>query len=277
MSEHSGQPWESFASLAQLPDDQIDLARAALLIASTEYPGLDVDHQLGVLDALAAGAAYRLGGDREPMSSVNALSEYLFDEVGFRGNEEDYYDPKNSFLNEVLDRRLGIPITLSLVCIEVGKRVGIPLVGVGLPGHFIVMHRDEQDLFIDPFYRGIMLSQEECAERIKQIAGANTPWDSRYLEPVSTREFISRLLRNLKAMYLHSQDRGRAVEMMNGLLALNPLDAPERRDRGLVLYQLRRNQEALEDLQFYLDHAPNREGTQGIHRLVSQLRNLLGS
>ena len=115
--------------------DQIELAQLALLIAATEYPDLDVTEELRTLDSLAAGASRRLGQEQDPLALANSLSEYLFDEVGFCGNREDYYDPRNSFLNEVLSRRLGVPITLSLVYIEVGKRLGIPVVGVGMPGH----------------------------------------------------------------------------------------------------------------------------------------------
>ena len=160
--------WEQFVELARCHDDEIDLAAAAFLIAATEYPQLDIAHELGVLDSLSAGAAKRFSEEPEPLYCLNTLSEYLFDEVGFRGNPDDYYDPRNSFLNEVLSRRLGIPITLSLVCIEVGKRLDIPLLGVGMPGHFLLRHRDDESLFIDPFHGGILLSEEECAQRMKQ-------------------------------------------------------------------------------------------------------------
>ena len=146
--------WEQFVSIADSGGDEMDLATTALLIAATEYPQLDIAHELDVLDSLAAGASHRLGQQRDPIFSINTLSEYLFDEVGFRGSDDDYYDPRNSFLNEVLSRRIGIPISLSLVYLEMGKRLGIPLVGVGMPGHFLLRHRDEEDLFIDPILSG---------------------------------------------------------------------------------------------------------------------------
>src|SRR5919106_4130834 len=122
--------WKEFIRIAASPDDEIDLARAALLIAATEYPELDIERQLGLLDSLASAASRRFGEERDPFFCINTLNEYLFDEVGFRGNQEDYYDPRNSFLNEVLSRRTGIPITLSLLYIELGQRIGLELAGL---------------------------------------------------------------------------------------------------------------------------------------------------
>ena len=201
--------------------DEIDLAQMALLIAAAEYPDLDVKEELRALDSLAAAASRSLGQEEDPLARANALSEYLFDEVGFRGNREDYYDPRNSFLNEVLSRRLGIPITLSLVYIEVGKRLGVPLVGVGMPGHFMVrISSGQEDLVIDPFHRGILLSEKECAQRLQEVAGAAVPWDRSYLAPVSNRELIERVLLNLRGIYMRRHDQPRAVRATEWLLTL---------------------------------------------------------
>jgi regulator of sirC expression with transglutaminase-like and TPR domain len=268
--------WEQFVEVAGLPDQDVDLARAALLIAATEYPNLDIDRELGILDSLSAGASKQLGEDRSPLFCINTLSVYLFDLVGFRGNLDDYDDPRNSFLNDVLRRRLGIPITLSLVFVEVGKRLGVPLVGVGMPGHFLLKHRDEEHLFIDPFYRGVLLSEEECAQRLRQVTQADVPWDARFLRPVSNRDFIARMLRNLKGIYLRHEDHNRALSMIDRLIALQPQVGLERRDRGLVHYQLRQYEQALEDLQIYLDSAASNVDTEAIEELVSRLRDLLG-
>ena len=267
--------WQQFVLLADLPDEEIDLAEAAFLIAATEYPGLDIKNQLAILDSLSGGARRRLTDENNPLSCINNLSEYLFDEVGFRGNVDDYYDPRNSFLNEVLSRHLGIPITLSLVCLEVGKRLGIPLVAVGLPGHFLLRHLDEQDLFIDPFYRGILLSEEECAQRLRQVTQANVAWDSRYLAPVSNRDFIVRILRNLKGIYLSREDHRRAVDIIDMLLVLRPNAADEWRDRGLARYQLGRYVEALDDLRKYTDAAPPGPDAEGVQRLIGRIQDLL--
>jgi regulator of sirC expression with transglutaminase-like and TPR domain len=269
--------WEQFVELVQSPDDQIDLAAAALLIAATEYPQLDVSDQLRVLDSLSAGASKRFSEEREPLYCLNTLSEYLFDEIGFRGNPEEYYDPRNSFLNEVLSRRLGIPITLSLVFIEVGKRLGIPFLGVGMPGHFLVRHRDDEGLFIDPFHRGVLLSEEECAERMREVTQANIAWDSRLLAPLSNREYVARMLRNLKGIYWQNRDSRRALAMIDRLVALYPESGRERRDRGLVHFQLGQHRQALGDLEFYLDSAPPNSDAEDVQRLVGRLKELLGS
>ena len=269
--------WEQFVRMAGLPDDEIDLARAGFLIAAMEFPGLDLDHQFGQLDSLAAGVAGRLDTSRDPLFCVNTLSEYLFDELGFQGNLDDYYDPQNSFLNEVLRRRLGIPITLSLVCIEVGKRLDIPLLGVSMPGHFLLRHQQEEDLFIDPFNKGILLSEEECAQRLQQVTQANIPWDSRYLAPVSNRDFVARILRNLKNIYLEREDHNRAIMTIDRLILLQPEATQERRDRGIVRYNLGHHEEALEDLTDYLDSDPEGGGVGDVEQLVRHLRDMLGN
>lgn len=197
-------PVEAFARVVAVPDADIDLARAAFLIAATRYPDLDVDGQLRLLDGLATAGRSLLSEETGPLFSCNVLSQYLFDEVGFRGNHDDYYDPKNSYLNDVLARRLGIPITLSLLYIEVGRRLGIPLVGVGMPGHFLVHHRDVEDLFIDPFFGGILLSEDECAERLEEITGMQLRRE--HLAPVTNRAFLTRMLRNLQGIYRQQKD-----------------------------------------------------------------------
>ena len=275
MSPQDG--WEQFVRMAGLPDGEIDLARAGFLISAMEYPGLDRDHQLGLLDTLSSGVAGRLDASSDPLFRVNTLSEYLFDEMGFQGNLDDYYDPRNSFLNEVLSRRLGIPITLSLVCIEVGKRLDIPLLGVSMPGHFLLRHQEEEDLFIDPFNKGILLSEAECAQRLQEVTQANVPWDSRYLASVSNRDFVARILRNLKNIYMQRQDHDRAIMTIDRLIVLQPEASQERRDRGIVRYNSGRNEEALEDLTHYLDTDPVGGDVEAVEQLVRHLRDLLGT
>ena len=269
--------WEQFVRMAGLPDDEIDLARAGFLVAAMEYPGLDLDHQVGLLDSLSAGVSGRLDAKRDPLFCVNTLSEYLFDDVGFQGNLDDYYDPRNSFLNEVLRRRLGIPITLSLVCMEVGKRLDIPLLGVSMPGHFLLKHQQEEGLFIDPFYKGILLSEEECAQRLQQVTQANVPWDSSFLAPVSNRDLIARILRNLKNIYLERQDHNRAIMTIDRLIILLPEATQERRDRGIARYNLGHHEEALEDLTGYLDSDPESRDAEDVEQLIRHLRDSLGT
>ena len=262
---------EQFDQLGGMPEDDIDLAWAALLIAASEYPELDVIAQMEVLDSLAAGAAKGMGDDGDPLSSVNNLSAYLFDEVGFHGNDSEYYDPRNSYLNEVLARRMGIPITLSLVCIEVGKRLGVPLEGVGMPGHFLLRHRDEPGIYIDPFHRGILLSEEECAQLLRDATRTAVPWDQSYLTTVSYRELIARILRNLKGIYLNQHDHQRALGIAGLAVSLQPNIIGERRDRGLIHYQLGNHQAALEDLRIYLAASPPGADTSDVQRLVDRI------
>lgn len=265
-----------FSRLAASPDDEIDVALGALLIAAANYPELDIPSQMAHLDALAAGASVRLGDVREPLASVNALSEYLFDEVGFQGSREDYYDPRNSFLNEVLDRRLGIPITLSLVYIEVGKRLGVPLLGIGMPGHFLVRHRDVDELFVDTFNGGILISADECAERLREGQGGNVRLGPEDLAPVGNREFVARILRNLKAIYLDREDHDRALTIVDWLITLQPDAKHEVRDRGLVHLRLGDYQRALDDLEGYAEGHAVGPDAASVRELVRRLRRDLG-
>jgi regulator of sirC expression with transglutaminase-like and TPR domain len=266
--------WARFLTVARLPDDEIDLARDTLALATVEYPGLDASQELAALDSMASVVRRRLGGGPEPLAAANTLSEYLFDELGFGGNREDYYDPRNSYLNEVLRRRVGIPITLSLLYIEVGKRAGLPFVGVGMPGHFLVRHRDVTDLFVDPFHGGILLSKTECRERLRQVTGPDAPWDDGYLAPVGNRDYLARMVRNLKGAYARTSDFERALRMTEWLMAFDPSAAAEVRDRGLMLYRLGRPGDALHDLRSYLDRAPGARDAGPVRRLVAHLENL---
>ena len=268
---------QEFRRLAHLPDAEIELARAALLIALVQYPQLDITEQLGLLDSLAAAASRRIGEDLDPISKVNRLSEYLFDEVGFHGNQEDYYDPRNSFLNDVLARRTGIPIALSLVCIEVGRRLDIPLLAIGMPGHLLLRHRDVTGWYIDPFYGGILLSAQESEQRLQDIAQGTVPWDPQYLTAISHREFVARMLRNLKAIYFNRRDYPKSLAILDLLVIIQPQAKQEVRDRGVVHYRLRHFQEALEDLQSYLAATAPAEDTASVERLMEQVRRAMGT
>ena len=265
-----------FIDLAESPDDEMGLADAAFLIAASEYPDLDIPRELAVLDSLSAAALTRFGGERDPLYCVNTLSDYLFVELGFEGNQDDYYDPRNSFLNEVLSRRLGIPISLCLVFLEVSKRLDIPMMALGMPGHLLLKHRDTEDLFVDPYNRGVLLTEEECAQRMRSVTQADIAWDSSYLSPINNREYIARMLRNLKAVYLERQDYNRALPMINRLVALYPGDPRERRDRGVVLYSLGDHTSAIDDLEFYLSNSPGATNEE-IERLIGRLKGHEGN
>jgi regulator of sirC expression with transglutaminase-like and TPR domain len=184
--------------LALVASDDVRLDEGAMLIAAHAYPGLDVEAELGRLDAMAASCPPGLDG----------LRSYLFDSLGFRGNTEDYGDPRNSFLNDVLSRRMGIPITLSVVAIEVGRRVGVPLAGVGLPGHFVVRHEAVPPLVLDAFDGGRPLSMEDCAALVKRVYGDRVPFEPSLLAPVDNRMILARMLNNLRQVF---QGRGDAA------------------------------------------------------------------
>ena len=272
---HLAEIWNQFDSIVRSSEEEIDLARTALLIAATEYPKLNIERELYRIGLLADGVAHRMYDDTSPLYHLNMLSEYLFDELGFRGNFEDYYDPKNSFLNDVLERRLGIPITLSLLYIEVGRRLGIPVQGVGMPGQFLVKHADVDDLYVDPYQNGVLLTVAECEAKFKQVTRGDVAWDARYLNPVGSREFVSRMLRNLKSIYLQRRDYERVLFTIDGLLSIHP-DAPdERRDRGVVNYRLGNHEEALQDLKTYVTNAAKPVDAGTVHRLIDQIQDIL--
>ncbi|MYC07428.1 MAG: tetratricopeptide repeat protein [Chloroflexi bacterium] len=266
--------WTQFDRIVGEPDEEIDLGRAALLIAATEYPRLNLDRELFKLDGIAEGVAGRMDDDA-PLYQLNTLSEYLFDELKFAGNHTNYHDPRNSFLNDVIERRLGIPITLSLLYLEVGKRLGVPLLGIGMPGHFIVRHRDEFDVFVDPFHGGILLSEDECAERLKQVTQGSLAWSPEFLEPVSSREFIARMLRNLKVVSLQRRNYERVLATIDRVIALQPEAAVEFRDRGVVNYRLGNYEDALEDLGAYVASGEGVSDGATVMRLIDQIRDMI--
>jgi len=263
--------WDQYVGSQDVPNENIELARTALVIAKTEYPNLALEYQLSRLNALARGVWRRLHDEPDPLAALNTLSQYLFDDIGFKGNQDDYYDPRNSYLNDVMARRLGIPITLALVYIEVGQRAGMQLAGVGMPGHFLVAHPDVPDLYVDPFHGGTLLSTDECRARFHAITSAETPWDPRYLAPVSQRGLIARLMRNLKQIHLNERKKDRALVIQSLLTKLLPENAEDHRDRGLLLYDLADYAGALAELRAYLRLAPMAKDRNFISDLSKRL------
>ena len=192
--------------LIQQPEERIDLAEAALLIAAGEYPDLDRGKYIRRLDTMAETVRQRIGSTADPRQIIAEINLYLFQEEGFSGNSEDYYDPRNSFLNEVLERKTGIPITLSTVYLEIAWRLKFPLFGVGMPGHFLVKHPHCKTL-IDPFAKGRILTEEDCWEQMKQLLGKSVPVHKSYLEGVSKRHIVTRMLNNLRVARLFTRSR----------------------------------------------------------------------
>jgi regulator of sirC expression with transglutaminase-like and TPR domain len=252
--------------------EDIPLDRAALAIAEEEYPGLGAEAYLRTLDELAERVRARLGGRASAAETLRAVRETLFDEAGFRGNEAHYYDPRNSYLNEVLDRRLGIPISLSVLFLSVARRVGLELEGVRLPGHFLVKHvSGGRELFIDPYRGGEILTAEECAERFRALTQGKGSWEPRFLEAATPRQILARMLHNLKRIYGETGDDVRTLWVIDRLLMLSPGDPEERRDRGLVSARLGGSAAALEDLRAYLAACPGAADAAEVRELAQAL------
>lgn len=250
----------------------IPLDRAALAIAEEEYPGLPAEAYLRSIDELAVRARLRIAGRRGAADALRALRETLFDEAGFRGNDEDYYDPRNSFLNEVLDRRLGIPISLSVLFLSVAKRVDLRVQGVRFPGHFLVKHEaGGRELFIDPYRGGEILTAEECAERYRASTHGKGSFDPRFLDAATPRQILARMLHNLKRIYGEQGDDLRTLWVIDRLLLLSPGDPEERRDRGLVSARLGGTAAALADLRAYLAAAPGAADAAEVRELAAVL------
>lgn len=248
---------QAFLELAQRHITVADLPRAALLFASEVTPGLEVEAFLERLNALSRAFVTRQGyRDDSLRGRLEALNDVLFEHEGFRGCTKDYDDPRNSLLDQVLERRTGIPITLSLIFLTVARGGGLEVDGVGLPGHFIVVARREgQEALVDPFHRGQVLSVADCRRRVETVLGRHAGWRDEWLKPSPPRLILVRMLNNLKRVYLRATDFRNALWVEDLLLALIPDEAVEYRDRGRVNAQLRRYGDARRDLGEYLERA----------------------
>jgi regulator of sirC expression with transglutaminase-like and TPR domain len=264
----------AFTRAALDPDP--DLALPALMIARVEYPCLDAGPYVDRLDAIGREARLRvdaaalLSGDAPPRTDpddyarVTALNEYLFDELRFVGNSVTYDDPRNSFLNEVLDRRTGIPITLALLYMEVARRSGLQLEGVNFPGHFLLRCPTRRglpqtdDLIIDAFHGGALLSEDACRERLRRHAGEESGVESPLLAHATKPQILARMLLNLKRLYVRMHSFPQALDVTELLRAVDPSSINELRDRGLIAYHLNDYSSALRDLQAYLQFTGSR-------------------
>lgn len=254
--------------------EEVRLAEGALLIAADEYRGLDVAHYLGEIDEMGERLRKRLRPDIGTRDALLALNHYLFEELGFRGNGDDYYDPRNSFLNDVIDRRLGIPITLSVIYIEVGRRIGLPLHGVSFPAHFLVKCtlRDGA-IVLDPYAGGISLGIEDLQERLKPIAQAELPSElvTTMLASTAPADVFVRILRNLRGIYLTKSDRVKALSTCDRIIALKPQDVDEYRERGRLYDELECFRAALADFTQYLRLSPDAPDRAEVTARISQL------
>ncbi len=266
-------PRERLAELARAPDHAIDLAEAALLIAAEAYPDLDVPAYIHQLDALAGEARCAITTAGGGAQAVAQLNHFLFAEKRFVGNQKDYYDRRNSFLNEVLDRRTGIPLTLTLVYMEVARRVGLRVEGVSFPGHFLAKYVGDDEIIIDAFF-GRVLTEEQCEERLQAVLGPGAVFEPRYLEAAGPKDILVRMLRNLKHIYLNAAEYEQALACCDRVLLLSPDLPHELRDRGLVYQQLECYGAAVSDLERFLRLAPSDDSADTIREELVKLRKL---
>jgi regulator of sirC expression with transglutaminase-like and TPR domain len=257
--------------LARDPAAPLDLAELAFSLARDEYPDLDVEAGLAELDAMAHEAKAYLRGGLD--SRVEGLCRYLFHEMGFRGNIQDYYDARNSYLNEVLERRTGIPISLSAVAMAVGSRAGLMVAGVGLPGHFVVkVTLAGQEVLFDPFHGGRRLSVSDCEHLVYQVTGQPFQASPAHLRAVPLGHILTRMLTNLKAFYLHDADFRRAGRVIQRLRQLDPSDLRQGRDLGVCLFREGQYGQAIDHLAAYLQAFPAAEDAATIQKILQQAR-----
>jgi regulator of sirC expression with transglutaminase-like and TPR domain len=242
-----------FIEIVSRNEEGVNLAEAALLIAAEEYPRLDIARYLEKLENFGARARERAANLTTAPELITALNVTLFTELGFQGNRENYYDPRNSFLNEVIDRRTGIPITLSVVYIEVARQIGFTVEGVGLPGHFVAGHfTPSTEYFIDVFNDGRLLSENACADLVAGMSQGKVKFESAHLDPVTKKQILTRMLSNLLAIYSASQDYRRAVAAIERILLIMPNSLSHIREYGLLLAQAGSTNQAIEQLERYL-------------------------
>ncbi|MBI3526437.1 MAG: tetratricopeptide repeat protein [Betaproteobacteria bacterium] len=266
---------ERLRQIVSGPDEDISLAEAALLIAGHGYPDLNVAAYLSRIEELTYVLRLRINEDDSFPERISALNQFLFGDLGFAPNSGDYYDPRNSFLNEVLERRTGIPITLCVIYMELGRKIGLPLQGVSFPGHFLVKCAvPDGAVVLDPYSGGISLGLVDLQKRLREVRGGEVSRAivAELLVSASNKEIIVRLLRNLKAIYLRGHNLDRALPIVNWIIATMPEQTPELRDRGMLYQELECSRAALADFEEYLKRSPSCEDADDIRRRIIELR-----
>lgn len=266
----------AFSDLVRTPEPEVDLARASLEIARLEHPELIPEHHLKRLDELARTSGTAAIAD--PLNALHRLREFLFEEEGFAGNPKDYYDPRNSCLNDVLERKLGIPITLSVVMIEVGRRVGLPILGVGLPGHFVVRADvADEPVLLDPYDAGAVLTPERATELVTRALGRRVKLGEQHFAPASRRQILTRMLMNLRSVYSRREEWGKALAVLDRLLVLHEESAVYHRDRGTVLVKLGEFHRGVADWERYLRRCPAAEDSENVREQLRRVRRRLAA
>ena len=266
---------ERLRQIVSGPDEDISLAEAALLIAGHGYPDLNVNAYLSRIEELAYRLRLILDVGDSVSERISALNQFLFGDLGFAPNSDDYYDPRNSFLNEVLERRTGIPITLCVIYLELGRKIGLPLQGVSFPGHFLVKCAvPEGAVVLDPYSGGISLGLQDLQKRLREVRGGEVSRAivAELLVSASNKEIIVRLLRNLKAIYLREHKLDRALPIVDWIIATMPEQTPELRDRGMIYQELECSRAALADFEEYLKRLPDCDDAEDIRTRIVELR-----
>ena len=257
-------------------EPQFDLARAALLVAAESDPALDVDAEMARLEQWAGELNRRIDPAWNNLQRLARLRTFMYEDLGFKGDVRGYYSPANSLLHSVMSRRLGIPLTLSIVFMEIGWRIGVPFEGVGFPGHFLVRLTGEPgDLLLDPYDHGASVHEEDCRRMIQLTTGGTVPYDPSMIRSLGKRDMIARLLFNLKVACLKTNDDPGALSAVERLLLLHPNDPPELRDRGLLLYRMDRYRDARSSLEAYLRARTDALDREVIERHLSALDMML--
>lgn len=264
---------DDFAALARSDDGDLELGRGALLVAKTETPGLDVDALVRMFDQYASRAADAKGADAT--RAVGIVNRVLYDEERYRGAEVDYYDTDNMLLDRVMARKQGIPISLATIYLETGWRVGLPLVGVAMPGHFLVKFAAaDGELLVDVFRRGRVVTRRECELIVRGIYGGAVELVDAHLNAVSKRQILTRILYNLKAADVRAERRGCALRWTEMALLLNPWSVDDVRDRGLLKFTLDDFAGAADDLARYLEMVPKAADAAAVERRLAMARRL---
>lgn len=262
--------------MLERPDAEIDLARAALLIAAETDPSLDIEAEMARLEEWARTLLGRLDPEWNELQRLARLRSFMYEELGFRGDVQHYYAPENSLLHSVMARRQGIPLTMSILFMELGWRIGVPFEGVGFPGHFLVRLTGlPEDLLLDPYDHGGSVHEEDCRRMLAASTGGVLEFSEAMIRSIGKREMIARLLYNLKVACLKAGRFAHALTAVERLLLLHPEDAIEVRDRGLLLYQLDQYREAVRSLERYLSMRPQADDRGEMERHLAALNMML--
>ena len=266
-------PSEQIEQVFAGPDHEVGLGEAALVLARLEYPDLNVQAHLDQFALFTSEVKTGLPDDYEPNRIISALNGYLFEKLGFLGNQDDYYNPRNSFLNDVLERRTGIPITLSIVYLEITRRLGLPFYGVGLPGHFIIKYDDNRRaIYLDPFHAGRVVEAEDCRRLVRDITGPEFVLTEQHFRAVDNRTIILRMLSNLRSIYLQTRQYRKAIGVLDMVLNLAPAVAEDYKQRARLYHELGQSKPAIKDLETYLSIRPDASDEPQVREWITRMR-----